>query len=105
MSTTTQYNPTGIKPIQDWVIVKLIKEDTKTPLIILQEQREKQQKGVVVDCGKGKYNEKGVFIPVEVRTGDIVHFGVFKGKIIEISGDEFLMMREKDISLVGENVL
>lgn len=103
IAATVVVNPTGVKPVQDWTMIKLISKEKISDggLILTVEQREKQQQGFVVDCGPGKYNNKGVLIPLEVKPGDRVWFGVFKGTVITVGPDEFLMMREKDITGVA----
>lgn len=100
--SNTLPNPTGIRPIQDNVLIKLISEEKVSPggLILVKEQREKQQMGVVIAAGPGKHNDRGVFIPTQVKAEDIIYFGVYKGVTITIGHDEYLMMREKDITAV-----
>ncbi len=88
-----------IRPLQDRVIVKRIAEEEKTKggLIIPDTAKEKPQEGRVVAVGKGKVNEDGKVIPLEVKVNDRVLFGKYSGSEINIDGEEHLIMREEDI--------
>jgi chaperonin GroES len=88
-----------IRPLQDRVIVKRIEEEEKTKggLIIPDTAKEKPQEGKVVAAGKGKLNEDGKIMPLDVKVNDRVLFGKYSGTEINIEGEEHLIMREEDI--------
>ncbi len=88
-----------IRPLQDRVIVKRIEEEEKTKggIIIPDTAKEKPQEGRIVAVGKGKLNEDGKVIPLEVKVNDRVLFGKYSGSEINIDGEEHLIMREEDI--------
>jgi chaperonin GroES len=88
-----------IRPLQDRVIVKRIAEEEKTKggIIIPDTAKEKPQEGKVVAVGKGKTNEEGKLIPLEVKVGDKILFGKYSGSEIKLNGEEHLIMREEDI--------
>jgi chaperonin GroES len=88
-----------IRPLQDRVIVKRIEEEEKTKggLIIPDTAKEKPQEGKVVAAGKGKLNEDGKVMPLDVKVNDRVLFGKYSGTEINIDGEEHLIMREEDI--------
>jgi chaperonin GroES len=88
-----------IRPLQDRVIVQRIEEEEKTKggLIIPDTAKEKPQEGKVVAVGKGKANEDGKIIPLDVKVNDRVLFGKYAGTEINIDGEEHLIMREDDI--------
>ena len=88
-----------IRPLQDRVIVKRIEEDEKTKggLIIPDTAKEKPQEGKIVAAGKGKLNEDGKIMPLDVKVKDRVLFGKYSGTEINIDGEEHLIMREEDI--------
>jgi chaperonin GroES len=85
--------------LQDRVIVKRIEEEEKTKggLIIPDTAKEKPQEGKVVSVGKGKLNEDGKIMPLDVKVNDRVLFGKYSGTEINIDGEEHLIMREEDI--------
>jgi len=88
-----------IRPLQDRVIVKRIEEEEKTKggIIIPDTAKEKPQEGKVVAVGKGKANEDGKIVPLDVKVNDRILFGKYSGSEITIDGEEHLIMREEDI--------
>ena len=88
-----------IRPLQDRVIVRRIAEEEKTKggIIIPDTAKEKPQEGRVVAVGKGKLNEDGKVIPLDVKVNDRILFGKYSGSEINIDGEEHLIMREEDI--------
>jgi chaperonin GroES len=88
-----------IRPLQDRVIVKRIAEEEKTKggIIIPDTAKEKPQEGKVVAVGKGKANEDGKVVPLDVKVNDRILFGKYSGSEINIDGEEHLIMREEDI--------
>ena len=88
-----------IRPLQDRVIVKRIAEEEKTKggIIIPDTAKEKPQEGKVVAVGKGKVNEDGKVVPLDVKVNDRILFGKYSGSEINIDGEEHLIMREEDI--------
>jgi chaperonin GroES len=88
-----------IRPLQDRVIVQRIEEEEKTKggLIIPDTAKEKPQEGKIIAVGKGKLNEDGKIIPLDVKVNDRVLFGKYSGTEINIDGEEHLIMREEDI--------
>jgi chaperonin GroES len=88
-----------IRPLQDRVIVKRLEEEEKTKggIIIPDTAKEKPQEGKVIAVGKGKVNEDGKVIPLDVKVGDRILFGKYSGSEIKIDGEEHLIMREEDI--------
>ena len=88
-----------IRPLQDRIIVKRIAEEEKTKggIIIPDTAKEKPQEGKVVAVGKGKVNDDGKLIPLDVKAGDKILFGKYSGTEVKIDGEEHLIMREDDI--------
>src|SRR5262249_26226271 len=88
-----------IRPLQDRVIVRRIAEEEKTKggIIIPDTAKEKPQEGKVVAVGKGKVNDDGKLIPLQVKVGEKILFGKYSGSEIKIDGEEHLIMREEDI--------
>jgi chaperonin GroES len=88
-----------IRPLQDRVLVKRVEEEEKTKggIIIPDSAKEKPQEGKVVAAGKGKVNEDGKLIPLDVKAGDRILFSKYSGTEVKIDGEEHLIMREDDI--------
>jgi chaperonin GroES len=88
-----------IRPLGDRILVKRIKEEEKTKggIIIPDTAKEKPQEGEVVAVGKGKKNEEGNVIALDVKAGDRILFGKYSGSEIKLEGEEHLILREDDI--------
>lgn len=63
---------------------------------------EKNQEGIVISVGPGKFSSSGERIPVDVRLGDRVLFGKKAGSDVKIKGQEHLIMSEREILAVLE---
>ena len=89
----------GIRPLQDRVIVKRIKEEEKTKggIIIPDTAKEKPIEGKVIAVGNGKLTDKGDVRKVDVKVGDTILFGKYSGTEVKIDGEEHLILREDDI--------
>ena len=88
-----------LTPLQDRLLVQRVEEEEKTKggIIIPDTAKEKPAEGKVVAVGKGKVDEKGKAIPMEVKKGDRILFGKYSGTEIKIEGEEYLIMREDDV--------
>jgi chaperonin GroES len=89
----------NIRPLQDRVIVKRVKEEEKTKggIIIPDSAKEKPVEGRVVAVGNGKAQKDGSLRPLDVKVGDRVLFGKYSGTEVKIDGEEHLILREDDI--------
>ena len=88
-----------IRPLQDRVLVKRIQEEEKTKggIIIPDTAKEKPQEGKVVAVGKGKVNDTGKLMPLDVKAGDRILFGKYSGNDIRLDGEEYMIMREDEV--------
>jgi chaperonin GroES len=93
-----------IRPLHDRVIVKRIEEERKSAggIVIPDTAAEKPDQGEIVAVGKGKKDDQGKLIPIDVKVGDRVLFGKYSGQTVKVEGDELLVMREEDIMGVVE---
>jgi chaperonin GroES len=93
-----------IRPLHDRVIVKRIEEERKSAggIVIPDTAAEKPDQGEIVAVGRGKKDENGKLIPIDVKIGDRVLFGKYSGQTVKVKGDELLVMREEDIMGVIE---
>jgi chaperonin GroES len=93
-----------IRPLHDRVIVKRIEEERKSAggIVIPDTAAEKPDQGEIVAVGKGKKDDNGKLIPVDLKVGDRVLFGKYSGQTVKVKGDELLVMREEDIMGVIE---
>ena len=88
-----------IRPLQDRVIVRRVKEEEKTKggIIIPDTAKEKPIEGMVVAVGSGKVLEDGTVRKLDIKEGDKVLFGKYSGTEVKIDGEEHLILREDDI--------
>ena len=94
----------NIRPLHDRVIVKRLDEEKKTAsgIVIPDTAAEKPDQGEVTAVGKGKRDDEGKLIPIDLKVGDRVLFGKYSGQTFRVKGDELLCMREEDIMGVVE---
>ena len=87
----------SIKPLADRVLVEPAVAESKTAsgIFIPDTAKEKPQKGVIIAVGAGKKDE-----PNTVKIGDTVLYGKYSGTEIQLSGKDYLIMREADILAV-----
>ena len=93
-----------IRPLHDRILVKRLDEEKKAAsgIVIPDTAAEKPDQGEIVAVGKGKKDENGKLIPIDVKVGDRVLFGKYSGQTVKVKGDELLVMREEDIMGVIE---
>ena len=89
----------NVRPLHDRILVRRMAEEEKTAggIIIPDTAKEKPQRGEVVATGKGRVNEVGKQISLEVKVGDKVLFSKYSGTELKLDGKEYLMMREEDV--------
>ena len=88
-----------IRPLQDRVVVRRVKEEEKTKggIIIPDTAKEKPIEGEVIAVGNGKVLDDGKVRPLDVKPGDRILFGKYSGTEVKVDGEEHLMLREDDI--------
>jgi chaperonin GroES len=91
-----------IRPLQDRVILKRVKEEEKSKggIIIPDTAKEKPIEGEVMAVGNGKVQDDGTVRKLDVKVGDRVLFGKYSGTEVKIDGDEHIIMREDDLLAV-----
>ncbi|HDD65048.1 MAG TPA: co-chaperone GroES [Firmicutes bacterium] len=93
-----------IRPLGDRIVVEPLEaeEKTKGGIILPDTAKEKPQKGKVVAVGKGRVDENGKAIPMEVKVGDKVLYGKYAGTEITIDDKEYIILREEDVLAIVE---
>ena len=95
-----------IRPLQDRVIIKRVKEEEKSKggIIISDTAKEKPIEGKVIAVGNGKVMEDGKVRKLDVKAGDTVLFGKYSGTEVKIDGTDYLIMREEEVlAIVAES--
>ena len=93
-----------LTPLHDRIIVKPApaEEVTKGGIIIPDTAKEKPLQGKVTAVGKGRIDDSGKVVPIQLKVGDNVLYGKYAGTEVTIDGDEYLMMRETDVFAIVE---
>ena len=94
----------NIRPLQDRILIKRVKEEEKTKggIIIPDTAKEKPVEGEVVAVGNGKILEDGSVRKLDVKVGDRILFGKYSGTEVKLDGEERLIVREDDILAILE---
>jgi chaperonin GroES len=93
-----------IRPLYDRILVKRLEptEIRKGGIIIPDTAKEKPMEAEVVAVGKGKINEEGKQLPLDVKKGDRILIGKYAGTEIKIDDEEHLILREDEVLAVVE---
>ncbi len=88
-----------VTPLADRVLLKRLEEQEvkKGGIIIPDTAKEKPQEAEVIAVGKGRVNEDGKVVPLEVKKGDKVLVGKYSGTEVKIDGVEHIILREEEI--------
>ena len=88
-----------IRPLQDRLIIRRVKEEEKSKggIIIPDTAKEKPTEGEVMAVGNGKILENGKVRTLDVKVGDRVLFGKYDGSEVKIDGETHLIIREGDV--------
>ncbi len=91
-----------LKPLGDRLIVRAIEEEetTASGIVLPDTAKEKPQRGTVIAAGKGRRDEDGDRIEMDVKVGDEVLFAKYAGTEFKLEDDDLLILSEKDILAV-----
>ena len=77
-------------------------ETVRGGIIIPDSAKEKPQEGKVVAVGKGRLDDDGKRVPMEVKKGNRILMGKYAGTEVKIDGEEHIIMREDDVLAIIE---
>ena len=88
-----------LEPLGDRVVVQPAsrEETTRSGIVIPDTAKEKPQRGNVIAVGKGRRDDDGDRIPMDVAVGDTVLFAKYGGTEFKFEDEEYLILSEKDI--------
>jgi len=89
-----------LKPLNDYVLVKPVKDEPKTAswIITAPTSKEKPGKGEVIAIGEGKKSPEWTLVTIDnVKVGDIVYFTKYSPEEIEFEGEKYLLIRADSI--------
>jgi len=93
-----------IKPLEDRILVQPLEAETTTAsgLVIPETAKEKPQEGKVLAVGPGRVDDKGVRVPMDIKTGDVVIYSKYGGTEVKYSGEDYLLLNARDVLAVVE---
>ncbi len=96
MSNTTA---TQIRPLGDRVLVQRVEAEDKTAggILLPESAKEKPKEGVIIAVGEGRMLDNGERSTFSVKSGDRVLFTSYGGTDVKYSGEEYMIMEERDI--------
>jgi chaperonin GroES len=88
-----------LEPLGDRVVVSPSEreETTRSGIVIPDTAKEKPQRGTVIAVGKGRRDDDGDRIAMDVKVGDQVLFAKYAGTEFKYEDEEYLILSEKDI--------
>ncbi len=88
-----------LQPLGDRVVVQPAEreETTKSGIVIPDTAKEKPQRGTIIAVGKGRRDDDGDRIPMDVSVGETVLFAKYAGTEFKFEDEEYLILSEKDI--------
>jgi len=91
-----------VQPLHDRVLVKRLEpqEVKKGGIIIPDTAKEKPLEAEIIAVGKGRVNDEGKVIALEVKKGDKVLIGKYSGTEVTIDDEEHVIVREEEILAV-----
>jgi chaperonin GroES len=91
-----------LRPLGDRVVIEPSEgEDVTAGGILLPETaKEKPQQGIVVAVGKGRRDEDGKLIKMDVKIHDKVLYAKYSGTEIKVDAKKVLIVKETDILAV-----
>ena len=92
----------NIKPLDDRVVVKQTEAQDVTAggIVLPDSAKEKPQQGTIVAIGSGKLLESGKRGEMCVKVGDEIFYGKYAGSELEVDGEKFVILSEREILAV-----
>ena len=88
-----------LKPLEDRVLIRQLKATEQTPGGIHnpEQARTKPNEGKVVAVGPGRTLDSGEVLKLDLEVNDHVLYGLHTGTMVEMEGEELLIVKFADI--------
>ena len=88
-----------IRPLDDRIVVAQSSAEEMTPggIVLPDAAQEKPQRGKVIAIGPGKLLDSGERGAMDVSVGDEVFYAKYSGTEVEVTGEEYVILRESDV--------
>jgi chaperonin GroES len=95
----------AIRPLHDRILMKRMENEQKSAggIYIPDSAQEKTQYGTVVSVGGGRVMDDGSVKPLDLKAGDKIVVGKFSGTEVQVSGQEYLILKEDEVLGVLES--
>jgi len=93
---------TKIKPLFDYVLVKPLSAESRTPsgIVLPDSAKEKPQVGEIMAIGPGAVGEDGKLTKMVVKVGDKVLYKKWGGNEVKVGTEEWLLIEQKDVMAI-----
>jgi chaperonin GroES len=94
----------NIKPLFDFVLVRPVELEARTPsgIVLPDTVKEKPQVGEIMAVGPGGRDEDGKILPMVVKVGQKVLYKKWGGNEVKVGTEEWLLIEQKDIMALVE---
>jgi chaperonin GroES len=94
-----------LRPMGDRVVVRpaVQEQTTRSGIVLPDTSKEKPQRGEIVAAGKGRLNDDGDRVEMDVKVGDTVLFAKYAGTEFKHEDEDLLILSEKDIMAIIED--
>ena len=94
-----------LRPMGDRVVVRPAAQEqtTRSGIVLPDTSKEKPQRGEIVAAGKGRLNDDGDRVEMDVKVGDTVLFAKYAGTEFKHEDEDLLILSEKDILAIIED--
>jgi chaperonin GroES len=94
-----------LRPMGDRVVVRpaVQEQTTRSGIVLPDTSKEKPQRGEIVAAGKGRLNDDGDRVEMDVKVGDTVLFAKYAGTEFKHEDEDLLILSEKDILAIIED--
>lgn len=86
-----------LKPLTDHLLVKPLKEEANSGIIVPESEKEKPERGEVVAVGPGRILDNGNRLPMSLKVGDKILFRKYAPDEFKIDGEIHLILSESDV--------
>jgi len=92
-----------LKPIGDRIIAQRLgsAEKSRGGLYLPDNAQEKPQEGKVIAAGTGKTLKNGTVVPLAVKSGERIIFGMYSGSEMKVDDKGYVFRNEDDILAIG----
>lgn len=94
-----------LRPMGDRVVVRPAAQEqtTRSGIVLPDTSKEKPQRGEIIAAGKGRLNDDGERVEMDVKVGDTVLFAKYAGTEFKHEDEDLLILSEKDILAILED--